>query len=467
MEDASSNKKCLGLFQLVMIAIISVDSLRNLPIVAQYGLPLVTFFIFAGVAFFFPLAWVSSQLAVRFPQVGGSYLWVEAAFGKTFGYLSIWLQWVYNIIWYPTIFAFISSIIATLIYPPLNNNIWFILITCTSLFWLMTFFHSLGIRISGWISTVSALVGTLLPMMLMIGLTAHWLMSGSPSAITFTMHNLLPNSETYKNLAYFSNFLFSLLGIEVIAMHASNVAHPERIYPRALWISAPLILLSLVLSSLALCISVPPQQIGLMSGIMDVFELFFTNHFPVGTVLIGWCIVIGGLGIASSWMISLARGLQVAFQATDAPKILQKLNKNGVPVNVLIFQGIIYTMLLSAFLLLPNVNNSYWLLSALTAQFALLYYILLFCAAIKLLRSQTQSSWRQLTSFVIPTIAGVTCVIGILAGFLPPSGIKENSILLYEFFMIGSLVVFCIIPFFILRNKHTSPNDLELIIKAP
>jgi len=402
-----------------------------------------------------PLAWVASQLAVRFPNVGGSYLWVEAAFGKTFGYLSVWLQWTYNIIWYPTIFAFIASTLLSLINPDIQSNKWLILLICAGSFWLITFIHSFGMRASSWISSVSAIIGTIFPMFLMIGFAAYWIISSAPSATPLSMQGLLPNAEAYTNLAYFANILFSLLGLEVIAMHAGNVVNPEKAYPRAIFFSATIILTTLILSSLALCIVIPPGKLMLLSGIMDVFRLFFASyHFPLGTTLIGWCIVIGGFGIASSWMIGLARGLHVAMASTNAPAVLQKLNRHGVPVNVLCFQGVIYTILLSAFLLFPNVNSSYWLLSAMSAQFALLYYVLLFSAAIKLFSTMPQSSWNRFLGYVLPGIAALVSVSGIAVGFIPPSNVGAAHVLSYEFFMVCSLIAFCVVPFLVLQKKH-------------
>ncbi|MBA2650553.1 MAG: amino acid permease [Legionella sp.] len=459
MGITNPGKRYFGIFQLVMIAIVSVDSLRNLPIGAQYGLSLVTFYLFAGIAFFFPLAWTASRLAVHFPHAGGSYLWVETAFGKSYGYLSMWLLWIYNVIWYPTIFAFISSIIASLIHPDLENSRWFMLLVCTSLFWFITFIHSYGIRTSARISTLCAIFGTLLPMFLMIILAAYWLLSGMPAATPLSWHALLPSAETTKDLAYFSNILFGLLGIEVIAMHSANVPFPKKAYPRALLISAPLILMSLALSSLALCIIVPPEQIKLLTGIMTIFELFFSaHHFQLGTQLVGWCIVIGGLGIASSWMIGLTRGIHIALSGTKSPHLLTRLNKNGVPMNILIFQGIIYTLLLGAFLLVPSVNSSYWLLSALTAQFALLYYVILFSAAIKLFRSRSSSPFQTFLGTLMPLSAGIVSLIGICVGFIPPTQIHSNHILQYELFMIGSILLFCFIPFYIIKKQN--PNIL-------
>lgn len=453
MHANTNTTRCLGIFQLVMIAIVSVDSLRNIPIGAQYGLSLATFYLLAGIAFFLPLAWVTSKLAVRFPNIGGSYLWIETAFGKSFGYLSIWLQWTYNIIWYPTIFAFISGTIATLIFPNLETNKWFILVTCAGFFWGLTYLHSFGMRASSWVSTVTAIIGTLLPMMFLIGFGVYWIVKGFPVAIDLTVHSLLPDTASLNNGAYFSNILFSLLGLEVIAMHAGNVNNPSSSYPRALAISALLILTTLTLSSLSLCLVVPPSQLTLITGVMDVFKLFFTTyHVKYGFMIMGWCIVIGGLGIASSWMIGLARGLHVALISTKAPALLQKLNKHGVPVNVLRFQGIVYTLLLSAFLLLPNVNSSYWILSAMASQFALIYYIILFSAAFKLLKSRQKSKWQSFLRFLLPMSASIVSMVGVFVGFLPPSNIEAGNVMVYELFMMVSMFIFCIIPFFILKK---------------
>ena len=139
-----------------------------------------------------------------------------------------------------------------------------------------------------------------------------------------------------------------------------------------------------------------------------------------------------------------------------------------MPLNVLVSQGAIYTVLLSAFVLLPNVNSSYWLLSALSAQFALLYYVLLFSAAIKLFFSVEQSKFHAFLGVVLPLIAGLVSLIGILVGFMPPSNVSAANVFRYECFMIISLVVFCLIPFFILKRKtwEAKTNSEELLFKS-
>lgn len=456
--QSTSSKRYLGLFQLIMITVISVDSLRNLPIAAQYGLALVPFYLLAGLTFFLPLAWIASRLATEYPNTGGSYLWVKAAFGKHFGYLSIWLQWIYNLIWYPTIFAFIAATLANLIHPGWETNKWFILLVSLGFFWLITSLHCFGIRMASWISTFCAVIGTLLPMLFIIGLAAYWLLSGHPSASPLTWNALIPNQVDLHNMAFFSNILFSLLGLEVIAMHAGDVKNPQKNFPRALAISSVLILTTLTLSSLALCIIVPSGKIALISGLMEAFDAFFSAyHFPHMVHLIGWAIIIGGVGIVSSWMLGLARGLQVAaISASNLPPILQRLNKRGMPVSILILQALIFSGLMTIFLLFPNVNSSYWILSALTAQFALLYYVILFAAAIKLLRKTIQSKLNKTLSVLLPSVGAVISFIGIIVGFVPPDQISHGGVLQYELFMLITFLGFCLLLAIIFRKRFDS-----------
>jgi amino acid transporter len=439
-QSDGKNNHSLGLFSLVMIAVVSVDSLRNLPISAQYGFSLVSFYLFAALSFFIPLAWIAAKLAARHPSTGGSYVWIEKAFGSSVGHLSVWLQWVYNIIWYPTIFAFINSTLASLLQAGLETNKWFIFVSSLGFFWILSILHCFGIGATRWISIFGAIVGTLLPMAFMIGMTIYWLGMSQPSATPFSWHALLPNDSSLHNLGFFSNILFSLLGLEVIAMHGGNVSNPKKTYPLALSLSAVIILSTIVLGSLSLCIIMPADNIPLINGLMNVFDIFFSAyHFKFGIGIIGICIIIGGLAIASSWMIGLARGLQVALASIRAPAWLHQSNKNHMPSRILLLQAVIYSVLLSAFLLFPDINSSYWILSALTAQFALLYYILLFAAAIKLLNMQK-------FSILLSIIAILTCLIGITVGFLPPEKVPFDSILKYELLMASCFVIMIVLP---------------------
>ncbi|MCX7118412.1 MAG: APC family permease [Legionellales bacterium] len=413
------SKSDLGLLALVMMAIISVDSLRNLPIAAQFGASLVTFYAVAGLGFFLPLAWVTTKLATHYPKTGGSYIWIREAFGHNWGHFAICLQWLYNMIWYPTIFAFITATVAVLLGHHLDQSKWFVFVLSLVLFWFVSWIHSFGLRFSKWVNIGSAVVGTLLPMGIIICLAGYWILEGKPIATPMSRwQNWIPTFHDMKNIGFFSNVLFSLLGLEVIAVYAVSVVKPQTTYPKAFAIAAVLILLTLLGSSLALCVIMPVEKIAVITGLVDVLQIFFAAfHLQNMTFLIGFCIIIGGLGIASSWMLGLAKSLHISLSSMAmTPQWMQKLNRNQVPTGILWLQGGVYTVLLCAFLFFPSLNRSYWILSAATAQFALLYYIILFCAAMKLLRAQS----KTVLNIAFPVLAMVMCGIGLAAGFIPP-----------------------------------------------
>lgn len=320
----TGSTKTLSVFALVMINVIAVDSLRNLTIGAEFGFALVIFYGLAGLLFFIPTVLVTAELATGWPLTGGSYVWVREAFGPKLGFLSIWLQWIYNVVWYPTIFAFIAGILAYLIQPELVNNKIYMVSVVLILFWGMTFINCLGLSVSNWVSTVGAILGTLLPMLFIATLGFIWLCLGHPNQIDFSLKHLLPSQVDFKNIAFVTNILFGLMGMEMSAVHAGDVRHPQKDYPRALAYSSLLILATLVLASLAITIVIPLQELNLVSGLIDAFAVFLrAYHLSFLLPLLALLIVIGSLSGAAAWIIGPARGLWVACDDSNLPQFLE------------------------------------------------------------------------------------------------------------------------------------------------
>ena len=126
----SNKKHALTVFSLTMITVGSVDSIRNLPATALFGSQLIAFFLLGALFFLIPTALVSAELASGWPKQGGIYIWVREAFGKRVGFLAIWLQWIENVIWYPTILSFVAGTVGYLIDPALAQNPYFLLGDC-------------------------------------------------------------------------------------------------------------------------------------------------------------------------------------------------------------------------------------------------------------------------------------------------------------------------------------------------
>lgn len=453
-------KRVLSVFSLVMINVIAVDSLRTLPISAKLGLPLVAYYIVAALAFFIPVALVAAELATAYPNTGGIYIWVREAFGRRAAFITIWLQWIYNVVWYPTILAFIAATLSYLFAPHLANNKTYLLITVLSLFWIFTLLNCFGMRISSIVSIIGALLGTILPMLGISLLGCLWLYFGKPINIDVHYSSWLPDFSSIGNLSLFSAVLFGLLGMEMSSVHAEEVKNPQRDYPRAILYSAIIIFATLIMGSLAIVIVVPNEQLSIVSGLIDAYKIFFSAYnLAWMTPIIALLIILGGLSGVSAWIIGPTKGLMVCAHDGSLPKFFGRINRHGAPVAILIAQAILFTMLSSVFILFDTINAAYWILGDLSAQMALLVYVFMFAAAIKLRYSKpTQTrSFRipggNVSMWIVSSTGLVCCVVAMLIGFVPPTQIPINNAVLFEGFLIGGLFVFVALPW-LFAKKH-------------
>lgn len=457
------NKKSLGIFSITMMNVIAVDSLRTLPFSATFGSSLIFYYVIAALTFFLPAAYITAELATGWPNKGGIYVWVKEAFGELGGLIIIWLQWIYNIVWYPTILTFIGNTLAYLINPALGENKIFIFFSVLFIFWGATIVNCFSLKVSSWISTIGAILGTLIPMIIIISLSLFWISTGKTIQIDFTKASLLPNLNSIDHLSFLLAILFGLIGIEVSATHADEVINPGRTFPRAILLSAIIILSSLVLSSLAIAIIVPQNDLNILSGLMHAFELFFeAYHLSWMIPIIAILIIIGGIGGISTWIISPTKGLLVASMDGSLPAFFSKTNRHGSPIVILAVQAIICTLLCSVFLFMPSVNSAYWILTAITGQLAMLVYIALFASAFYLRIKKPNIKRAYRIPFGNVGI-GILCFLGLLSsfiaiilGFLPPEKINIGNMLIYEIILIIGIIVFCLPPIIIYKLYKTN-----------
>lgn len=444
-----------------MINVIAVDSLRSLPIGAAYGASVIAYYLIAGLFFFIPSALAAAELATRWPTTGGIYIWVREAFGNKIAFIVMWLQWVYNVIWYPTISIWIAATLTYIFSPELINHPLYMTCTSLTIFWIATIINCFGIRISSWISGIGAIVGTLIPMAIITLLGAAWIILKKPSTIQFTLHSFMPDLSSINQISFVVALVFGLIGIEMSAIHAGDVKNPQKAYPRALLISVIIILASLIFASLAIAVVLPAHQLNIITGLVEAYSAFFDAfHLSWLTPIIIIAIIISSISGVAAWIIGPSRGLMIASQDTQLPKILCKISKKDVPVNLLIIQGILVTLLTLMFLLLPSVTAGYWILSALTAQLAVMSYLGLFAALIAL---RIKHPHRP-NCFCIPggllgvVLTGGTgllaCVAVFLIGFIPPSQIQTGNPFIYEALLIGGIILFTAPIYFLLRKKE-------------
>lgn len=466
------HRRTLNVFVLAMLSLAVVISLRNLPLSAEYGLASLFFYFAATLVFMIPYALVSAELASGWPKAGGIYIWVREALGDRWGFFAIWMQWFHNMTWYPAMLAFIAAGIAQLINPALAHNKVYLLVIIVGGFWLVTLMNFFGIKISAWLSTVCVIIGSIIPGLILIGFGIYWVTTGRPLAIDLSFGNLIPTLKDLSNVVFLAGIFLALAGLEANANLAREVKNPQRNYPRAILIAASFAFGLLVLGSLAIAVVIPREQISLVSGLLDAFRIFFDQYGLNWIVpIIALFTVLGAFGELNAWAIAGVKGLFVTIEHGCLPPIFHKLNKRHVPVNLLIFQAVIVTVAAFIFLLLSNVNISYWILSALAAQMYLMMYIFLFIAGLVLRYKKPavprpyQVPFKNGGMWVAVIVGILACLFALTVSFIPPFAFKIKSVFQYELVLITGFVVSVALPLiiFAFRKPHWTAIVLEEI----
>ncbi len=460
------SKRSLSIFLLAMINVAAICSIKNWPITAEYGFSSLFYFIVSIALFFVPVSLVSAELATGWPERGGVYAWVKAAMGHRLGFLAAWLLWIENVVWYPTILSFIAGTIAFSFNPALASNTLYLFCMILGTFWLATLVNLLGMKISGWISSIGVIIGTVIPGILIIALGILWIYKGKPSHIDFTFSSFIPDLSSPKQLALLTGVLLGFAGMEMSSVHAHDVQNPQKNYPRAILISALIIVILSLLGTLAIAVVIPQAEINLVSGGIEAIS-YFLKSYNLGWAVpvIAIMITLGAMGGVSTWAAGPTKGLLAAAQDGDFPPILHKVNKNSMPVAMLVFQGIIVTIISAVFLFMPNVNSSFWILLVLASQLYLVMYIIMFMAGI-ILRYKKPETPRAYKipggNFGMWLVAGVGILgslFAVIIGFFPPDQVDTGSLLFFELFLFGGMIISCAAPFVILLFKKPSWNE--------
>lgn len=451
----------ISVIALVLLITGAIDSVRNLPATALFGPSLIFFFIFSACVFLIPVALISAELASKWPEEeGGIYSWVQRAFGNKMAFVTIWLQWVNTIVWYPSILLFIAGVLAYLIDPQLAQNQYYLVSVVLSVFWLLTILGLLGLKASALFASICAILGMILPMALIIILALVWIIKGNPVAIDVNFQTVFPQWKDINSWVSLTAIMTSFLGMELAAVHVRDIRDPQKNYPKAMLFSVILILTTMIFGSLAIAFVLPQKEINLVAGVMQAFTHFLTAyHLEALTPVIVFLILIGSLGSMVNWIISPAKGLLLAVGDGFLPNWFYYKNKNNIASRILIVQALLVTLCCLVFLCFPSVNAIYWLFTALSTELYILMYLILFVAAWQL--KKTRDSKKN--SFIIPggtvgyysvCLLGVFgCLITLIVGFFPPETMNMGGVTKFRVVFLTGIIIMVSPPLLLLWRK--------------
>jgi len=457
-----SNSRNIGVITLALMTVAALFSLSGLTSNAVYGFSSIFFYVVGALLFFIPTALIAAFLATGW-STGGVYVWVSEAFGQKFGFLAIWLQWIQSLALYMTILSFAAATLAFAFNPILATNSVFILGTILVIYWGSTILNFRGMKLSSRISSLGAFFGTLLPGAVLIVLAGLWLMAGNTPETSFSWDVVIPDLSNFNNIALALGGILLFAGIEMTASHIREVKNPEKNYPKAIFLAAIIALISFVFGSLAIAAVVPSEKISLVAGVMEAFSTLLSSYNLIWLLPIVMLFIVGGvLAQINTWIAGPSKGILSAAKKGCLPPIFQKVNEHNRPTTILIIQGIIVTILSSVFILMPDVSASFWILTAMTAQFYMIMYVLMFATAIKLKYSQpnVKPSFRipggKAGMWIIAGIGLLTSLLVIFIGFFPPIQEDTGGIEFYEGFLMLGMIAVVAIPLIIYHFRKKS-----------
>ena len=454
----------LGILTFIVMNTITVLSPRGLAPEAVYGLTSVFYYIFAAICFLIPVSLVSAELATGWPQEGGIFNWVSAAFGKRLGFVAIYLQWLATTICFPTMLIFIAVSIAFIDINhgvEISTNKIYTLVVILFFYWLSVFTTSKGIKYAAKIGSIAGIVGTIIPLIILFISGIIYIFFKGSVDFNMSRSQLFPNILHFHNLVLASSVFLFYSGMEINAVHVQNMDNPLKNYPISVAIASSIVVFCHVLGTLIICSIIPHNSINIVESLFITYDVIFKFfHIPWMGSFITAAIAIGAFAQVTVIVAGPSTGLFQVGKKGYLPARFQKSNKNGVQMPLLYLQGVIVTIVSCLLIILPSVQSAFQILGQLAAILYLMMYLLLFSSAIYL-RYKLPNTYRP---YKIPFGNIGICIIGSLGflssfvalslSFIPPSQIKIGS----NFFYIGTLIaltiIFLSIPLVIYQKRE-------------
>ncbi|HIC8516006.1 TPA: glutamate:gamma-aminobutyrate antiporter [Escherichia coli] len=307
------------------------------------------------------------------------------------------------------------------------------------------------------IAKVGFFAGILLPAFILIALAAIYLHSGAPVAIEMDAKTFFPDFSKVGTLVVFVAFILSYMGVEASATHVNEMSNPGRDYPLAMLL---LMVAAICLSSvggLSIAMVIPGNEINLSAGVMQTFTVLMSHVAPEieWTVrVISALLLLGVLAEIASWIVGPSRGMYVTAQKNLLPAAFAKMNKNGVPVTLVISQLVITSI---ALIILTNTgggnNMSFLIALALTVVIYLCAYFMLFIGYIVLvlkhpdLKRTFNIPGGKGVKLVVAIVGLLTSIMAFIVSFLPPDNIQGDSTDMYVELLVVSFLVVLALPF--------------------
>ncbi|MEF9951798.1 MAG: glutamate:gamma-aminobutyrate antiporter [Clostridium sp.] len=459
--------KKLTLFGFFAMTASMVMTVYEYPTFATSGFHLVFFLIIGGLLWFLPVALCAAEMAtVDGWEEGGIFAWVGNTLGERWGFAAIFFQWFQITVGFVTMIYFILGALSYVFnWPALNSNPLIKFIGVLVIFWILTFSQFGGTKNTAKIAKAGFIFGVVVPAIALFGLAIMYVVNGNPIHVDLSGKALVPNFKEASTIVVFVSFILAYMGVEASASHVNKLKNPKRDYPLAMFILVVLAIVLNTVGGLTVAAVIPADQLNLSSGVVQTFHqlvsINFGNGFDWITRIIALLLALGVMAEVSAWVVGPSEGMYVAAKKGILPKKLAEINKNEVPVPLVLVQGVIVTIWAAVLTFGGGGNNVSFLTAiSLTVVIYLVGYLLFFFAYFNLLfkHPELKRAYHvpggKCFKFLVAFFGLLTSICALVISFFPPSQVTGKSVSEYLTILSVSFVVTVIIPFVIYGLRH-------------
>lgn len=282
------------------------------------------------------LAVVFSQLSRAHPQAGGPYAYTNLAFGPFAAFIVAWGYWISIWVGNAAIATGGVSYLAQL-WPWIGAAPGAAAGVTLALLWLLTLVNWYGIRISGWVTSITTIIKILPLVAIAVGgllavrrgsfagvAAAPLTLGGTTAAATLT--------------------LWALLGLESATIPASKVRDPSRTIPRATLVGAALTALLCIVSCSAVVLLVPAATLAHS----DAPFVDLAQHFwgAAAGRWVGVFVAISAFGALNGWILLQGELPNAMAKNGVFPAAFGRDSVRGTPAFAMIFGSVLVTLLI-------------------------------------------------------------------------------------------------------------------------
>ncbi|MCU5745639.1 amino acid permease [Staphylococcus sp. SQ8-PEA] len=322
--------------------------------------------------------------------------------------------WSYWISWVITVMGDLTAIAQYMQYFNPNIPTW---VSCFAVLLLLLALNLTSTKVFGelefWFAiikvvTILALIVVGIVLVVLSFKTPH----GHASFSNLYVHGgMFPHGLTGFLLS-FQMAVYAFIGIEFIGITAGETKDPEKTLPRAIN-SVPLRILIFYVGALAVIMMVVPwtQIIPENSPFVSLFAL---AGIPFAALVINSVVLTSAASSANSGIFTNSRILFSLGDNDQAPEMMVKLTKRGIPRNALLVTCVLISITVVLNYIIPDGEKVFIYISAITTSITIAVWILIVCAYVKYVKKD--KALHKASKFKLP--GGIVSAYAVIAFFI-------------------------------------------------